>query len=147
MPGSTSNTIKKFYTPAEANAALPLVRVIVRDITELAAQLRDRHQRLTHLTEGPEHPASSSAHAEELALVQEELRRDQERMQEYVEELRQLNIELKDFFMGLVDFPAMLHGREVYLCWRQGEAEVAHWHELDAGFAGRQRLLIDAPTS
>jgi hypothetical protein len=39
-----------------------------------------------------------------------------------------------------VDFPSLREGRIVYLCWRLGEDEVAWWHEVDAGFAGRQRL-------
>ena len=42
---------------------------------------------------------------------------------------------------GLVDFPSRLDGRTVFLCWRLGEPEVLHWHELDAGFAGRQPLV------
>ena len=55
-----------------------------------------------------------------------------------------VGVELKDPFSGLVDFPAWRHGHEVYLCWRLGEPDVAHWHELDAGFAGRRPL--DAPS-
>jgi len=51
---------------------------------------------------------------------------------------------LKDYFTGLVDFPSRLDGREVYLCWRFGEDEIAHWHELDAGFAGRQKIRQSA---
>ncbi|HUX86133.1 MAG TPA: DUF2203 family protein [Chloroflexota bacterium] len=42
--------------------------------------------------------------------------------------------------MGLVDFPAERDGRVVYLCWRRGEDQIHYWHELDAGFAGRQPL-------
>ena len=65
---------------------------------------------------------------------------DQQRMQDYEQELRTLHIELKDYFTGLIDFPCWMDGREVFLCWRLGEPEVSHWHELDAGFAGRQKL-------
>ena len=49
-------------------------------------------------------------------------------------------VELKDYFAGLVDFPSRREGRVVYLCWRFGEPAVAYWHELEAGFAGRQKL-------
>jgi hypothetical protein len=63
-------------------------------------------------------------------------------MEELERELRQLGIELKDHYIGLIDFPCRLNGREVYLCWRLGEADVAFWHELDAGFAGRQKLQV-----
>jgi hypothetical protein len=71
---------------------------------------------------------------------EQDLEQDQERMRDYVQELQQLGIELKDFHSGLIDFPARMGNRVVYLCWKLGEPEVAHWHELDAGFAGRRRI-------
>jgi hypothetical protein len=68
----------------------------------------------------------------------------QDRLQEigfertsFIDELEGLGIELKDPNQGLIDFPAMLEGRVVYLCWRLGEDVIQHWHELSAGFAGR----------
>lgn len=137
---------KKFFTVAEANAALPLVRAIVRDIAELANELRERHERLNHLRPR-ERGGRSEAHQEELLQAEAEFERGQGRMQEYETELKQLGVELKDYFTGLIDFPCWLNGREVYLCWRLGEPEVGHWHEIDAGFAGRQKLMVDAPVA
>jgi hypothetical protein len=134
---------KKLFTPAEANAALPLVTAIVRDIADLARTLHDRQERLARLGP-PNRGGLSDAYREELQQVQTELERDEERMREYIRELLDLGVELKDPFTGLIDFPAWINGREVYLCWRLGEAEVAHWHELQAGFAGRQKLMIPA---
>jgi hypothetical protein len=137
---------KRYFTAAEANAMLPLVRAIVADVAALARDLRDRHERLAHIP--PARPnARTDAHQEELRLVESEMERGQERMRDYEKELRQLGVELKDYFTGLVDFPCLMHGREVYLCWRLGESEVAHWHELEDGFAGRQKLLADAARS
>ena len=57
-----------------------------------------------------------------------------------MDELRHLGVEPKNGPEGLVDFPAMIDGRPVYLCWKVGELEVLHWHDLDAGFRGRQPL-------
>jgi hypothetical protein len=57
-----------------------------------------------------------------------------------VTELRQIGCELKGVEQGLIDFPALREGRVVYLCWQYDEPEVAFWHEVDAGFAGRQPL-------
>lgn len=139
MAPNKSATRKKFFTPAEANAALPLVRAIIQDITQLAASLRERHERLTRVRSNSRIKIGDS-HEEELKSVEQEFERDQERMQEYEQELRHLGVELKDHDTGLLDFPCLMNGREVYLCWRLGEAEVAHWHELDAGFSGRQKL-------
>ncbi len=131
---------KKFFTVAEANASLPLIRAIVRDITQLAQELRDRHDRLSRVLPPEQKPSIGPAYQEELERVRADFERDQERMQEYVLELKKLGVELKDYFTGLVDFPCKMQGREVYLCWRLGEPEIAHWHELDAGFAGRKQL-------
>jgi hypothetical protein len=134
---------KKYFTVAEANASLPLVRAIVRDITALARDLKERQERLDRV-QVPERGAMGDAYREELLQVEAEFERDQERMHEYVQELRGLGVELKDFVTGLIDFPCWMDGREVYLCWRLGEPEVAYWHELDAGFMGRQKLLANA---
>jgi hypothetical protein len=126
---------KKYYTAAEANATLPLVRLIVRDITVLAHALREQHRRLARLQEdaGP----VAEAHLDETVA---EIERIQDQMRDYERELEPLQVEIKDYLTGLIDFPARFDGREVYLCWRLGEPEVAYWHELDAGFAGRQKL-------
>jgi hypothetical protein len=133
---------KKYYTAAEANVALPLVRAIVRDISELASELRERYERLS--ASRPERGAMSDLHREEWQHVEEEFERGQERLRDYQQELEKLGILLKDPYSGLVDFPCWMDGHEVYLCWRLGEPEVAHWHEIDAGFAGRQKLLAGA---
>jgi hypothetical protein len=134
---------RRSFSLAEANATLPYVSAIVRDITQLAHDLRDRHERLVRLRAG--RAGLGAAHREEVDQAEAELERGQERMRGYESELRQLGVELKDYFMGLIDFPSQMDGRPVYLCWRLGEPEVAHWHDLEAGFAGRQRILADAP--
>jgi hypothetical protein len=51
-----------------------------------------------------------------------------------------LGVQLKDFDSGLCDFPHLRDGRVVLLCWKQGEDRIAWWHEVEAGFAGRQPL-------
>lgn len=129
---------KKYYTLPEANAALPLVRAIVRDIAALAPELHERGERLRRLQQGPR--GNGALYNEEEAHIREEVDRGHERMREYVEELTRLGVELKDFFTGLIDFPCWIGNREVYLCWRLGEPEVGHWHEIADGFAGRQKI-------
>jgi hypothetical protein len=62
------------------------------------------------------------------------------RLQAAIAGLQDREIVLRDLDRGLVDFPAIREEREVYLCWVEGEDEIAYWHDLDAGFAGRQEL-------
>jgi hypothetical protein len=144
MPVRKASPRKKFYTPEEANATLPLVRRIVEDVVSLAQELRERHDRLQRLGTIPAMTADDP-YAEELEQVEREFARGRERMEGYESELKELGIELKDYFMGLVDFPCWMDGREVYLCWRLGEAEITHWHEVHTGFAGRRKLRVEAP--
>jgi hypothetical protein len=133
---------KRYYSPAQANAALPLVRAIVQDIVSLARDLRERQERAVPARLGSR-GRLSQAHEEELQSGREEIERGEERMRELVRELTELGVELKDEVSGLIDFRWRLDGRDVYLCWRLGEPSVAYWHELDAGFAGRQKLKLD----
>ncbi len=133
----------KLFTPEEANASLPLVRAIAEDLSRLCREVVERRQRLSFLRErqprGGEDP-----YQEELRQVEEELDRDVARLQEYVDELRQLGVEPKSALEGLIDFPAMIDGRLVYLCWKLGEPGVLYWHELEAGFQGRHPLSESA---
>ena len=118
---------------------LPLIRAITGDLVQLSRDIIERRQRLDHLTVGREVEVGDP-YSDELAQIEDELEKDSLRLQEYVAELRQLGVEPKSAPEGLVDFPAMMDGRLVYLCWKYGEPEVVYWHDLDAGFAGRQPL-------
>ena len=125
---------KKFLSVGDANARLPLLRSILRNVIDLAVELKVRHEELFLLQSGGSTDPNLEA----------ELDAKQRTMETYAAEIRQLGAELKDAFIGLVDFPGWLDGREVCLCWKLGEAAVEHWHETDVGFAGR-RPLRSAP--
>jgi len=140
MSRSQVPTEPKTFTIEQANAALPLVRAIVTDLVELARDVIERRQRLAVLYEGRRRDAFGP-YREEMAHVLEELERDGDRLDEFVRELEQLGVELKSPTEGLIDFPAMFDGRMVYLCWKLGEPKIAYWHELEAGFQGRQPLV------
>jgi hypothetical protein len=139
MATSRAALERKLFTQQEANAALPLVGAIVRDICELARDLREREERLSRV-QPPPRGALGKAYLEELEQAKADFEHEQEKLLEYVRELNELGVELKDHNMGLVDFPCWMDNRVIYLCWRLGEPEVAFWHEIDAGYAGRQRL-------
>ncbi len=122
---------------------LPLVRAITRDLVRLSQEVIDRHERVEHLKSGRDVLPGDPYH-DELVQIEEELAKERKRLNEYVEELRQLGVEPKSGVDGIVDFPAMLDGQLVYLCWRLGEPELKYWHAVEGGFAGRQPLVAAA---
>jgi hypothetical protein len=130
----------KLFTVEQANAALPLVRSITADLVRLSRDVIDRRERLALLLAGRT-SAAKDLYSEELVQIEEELEKDGAQLQEYVEELRALGVEPKSGPEGLVDFPSLMDDRIVFLCWKLGESEVTSWHELDAGFRGRQSLV------
>jgi hypothetical protein len=147
----SSEKLPRYYTIEEANAALPLVRAIVADIVRQYRDVTERKERLVQVQRGRgarQRPGRTGddPYSEEVAQVELDLERDVAVLQGYIDELDKLGVEIKDLSRGLVDFRARFDGREVYLCWLLGEEEVAHWHELDAGFAGRQSLLAGLPS-
>jgi hypothetical protein len=134
---------KKYFTVEEANQALPLVRSIVNDIVTFYTDLHARHDRLQAVKRrnAASRGSMPSDYNEELAQMEADLHRDAEKLQGYIGELQALGVDLKDLPKGLVDFPGLIDGREVCLCWMLGESEVAFWHEVDSGFVGRQSLM------
>ncbi len=139
---------KRFFTAEQANSMLPLVRAIVGDIVQLYTDIHERRRRMEIVRQRRgETEREADVYSEETAQVEQELEKDIERLDEFVTELTELGVELKDPISGLIDFPAMMDDREVYLCWKLGEKDVAFWHELDAGFQGRQMLLENTITT
>ena len=63
-----------------------------------------------------------------------------DRLDELIHKVQDTGVVIKDINTGLLDFPALRDGHEVYLCWKHGEGEIAFWHEIDAGFAGRRSI-------
>ena len=125
-PVSPSRRTRRF-TLAEANKSLPLVKRIVADIVRAHRQVTDLQQQL----EGAKPAAGQTA-------IQDRLHAGLEHLQDYVDELTEVGCELKDYRLGLIDFIGRHQGRDVCLCWKLGEERVAHWHEMQAGYAGRQ---------
>jgi len=133
---------KKYFTVGEANRALPLVKVIVGDIVRQFQTVNELKQRLSAVVNEHRRPASDP-YSEELAQSQADLESEESRLESYIDELTKLGVELKGPD-GLCDFYSVMDGRDVYLCWRLGEPEVLHWHELNAGVAGRQPLTASS---
>jgi hypothetical protein len=100
----------------------------MKSATEKAAALRERSKGNGH------------ALAEELAAAEQDRVTAATAVEQLAERITGIGIELKDPEQGLVDIHSEIGGRHVYLCWKLGEERIEWWHDLDTGFAGRQRL-------
>ena len=118
-------------TPEQANELLPVVGATVR-------RLRDARRRLAE--RGFDGELSVHAEATGGALPGREHARESVEVALGFERLERLDIVVRDLERGLVDFPSLIDGHEVYLCWLLDEPSVGHWHGVETGFAGRQPL-------
>jgi hypothetical protein len=128
---------RKYFTPEAANRTLPLVRRIVQDIVTDYGRWKAALARYEVAAAGqrPEHGESPEAVA--LRRAVDEVAQG---INGYIAELERIGCVLKGFDDGLVDFRSTIDGRDVWLCWKLGEPEVAHWHALDQGYQSRQPL-------
>ncbi len=123
---------KRYFTLAEANAALETVRPRMQEAHNIRTQI---------LKQRPEvWPAIARSVGNGGNATLSKLVREFDRLDRVVHEILAAGAEIKDINSGLLDFPAMRQGREVCLCWKLGEPAVQFWHEVDAGFAGRQPI-------
>jgi hypothetical protein len=118
---------KRRFTLAQANSALPLVRRIVGDIVKTRG-----------LVERLQAEMEQAPGAREQAATQTRLDESVTRLEDYMEELADIGCELKDVQLGLIDFVGRHQSRDVYLCWKLGEEKIGYWHEINAGYSGRQ---------
>jgi hypothetical protein len=132
---------KDCFSIEQATAMLPLVSVIAADISHLSRDLMERRRRLEYLLAG-RNPNDRDVYHEELVQVQADLERDSRSLRDYLAELKALGVEAANGPEGMVDFPAVLEGRKVALCWKLGEPEVMYWHDPEAGCAQRRHLTV-----
>lgn len=123
---------QKHFTLKEAQALLPELRSIFQDahrrrdaVQKTDAELGERLQR-----------TGAEAGGKEVSV----LLMDMLQLNLQLRRLQEMGVQIKDFERGLVDFPHLRDGREVFLCWELNEDDIEFWHDIDAGYAGREKL-------
>jgi hypothetical protein len=127
----TEHRFDKHYTRDEARALLPQIRKWLEQLNRLREELEHFDKRLSGLTEQGYDAGGRMVNGWIRTLAD---------MQEVLAEFQRRRVFIKDLPRGLVDFPAIIGGREVFLCWEQEEDDIEFWHDLDTGFTGRERL-------
>jgi hypothetical protein len=127
----------RHFTPDQANAALAEVRPLAEQMVEHRRELGllvSRRAELSTTIAGN----GGDLDPGELARVEAEIGEQAKGVARCVNEIHGLGAQVKDADEGLVDFPALRGDEEVLLCWKLGEDEIAYWHSLEGGFAGRR---------
>jgi hypothetical protein len=122
----------KHYTRDEAQALVPQLRQWLERLNRLREDLARFEKRLGGMTDQGHDIGGETVNNWIRALAD---------MQQLLAEFQRREIFIKDLSRGLVDFPAIIGGREVFLCWEADEDTVEFWHDLETGFGGRERLI------
>ena len=123
----------RYFTVAEANALLPVLRPHVRQLIRAWEHLSAGQAQVVAILERKPRVDLGGPPLSDMAA---EIIRAQNAMVA----IQALGVDLKDPATGLLDFPTLRNGVEVYLCWRYGEPRVEFWHPIETGFAGRQPI-------
>jgi hypothetical protein len=121
----------RHFSVEEANAALSWVAERIERLRAARVRLTDEEVREALSDAAPMNGGGEPGREVSEAFLE---------MRSALADLQEQEIVLRDLDRGLVDFPTMRDGREVYLCWIEGEDEIGFWHDLDAGYGGRQPL-------
>ena len=121
----------KHYTREEARALLPQIRQWLADLNHLRKTVEKLEHRLSQMAGQASDIGGETVNEWIRALAD---------MQQILVEFQRREIFIKDLDRGLIDFPAIIGGREVFLCWESDEDDIEFWHDLETGFAGRERL-------
>jgi hypothetical protein len=122
---------QKHYTRDEARALLPQIREWLDELTVARGHLGTYEQRLAVLLSGGNDVGGE---------IVNQWVRTFAHLKQTLKEFQRRGILIKELDRGLIDFPAILGGKEVFLCWERGEEDIEFWHDLESGYAGRERL-------
>jgi hypothetical protein len=121
-----------YFTLQEANEALNIIRPLMDEVQRIRQKILEKQPEAWPAIE------KSAGNGGNRALSN--MVQDFEKFDALVHRIQDTDVLIKDINTGLLDFPALRDGREVYLCWQYGEDEIAFWHEVEAGYAGRQPI-------
>ena len=122
----------QFFTLAEANQALETIRPLMEEVQAIRQKVLEKQPEAWPAIE------KSAGNGGNRALSN--MVQDFAKFDALIHQIQNTGAQIKDINTGLLDFSARKDGREVYLCWQYGEQEIAFWHEVEAGFAGRQPI-------
>jgi hypothetical protein len=131
------------FTLAEAQSLIPQVDALLRDAVSLKSDYQEAEQAVQAFSQRVTLMGGMIVNREQ--VIDARNRRDAvgSKLKAAIEGVQEFGCVVKDLDMGLIDFPTLLRGVEVYLCWKLGEPKIAFWHGVDEGFRGRKAIDQD----
>ncbi len=132
--------MSRIFTLSEAQTLLPVAEALLlkaqaagRRVAEIGCELQQLNQRIF---------LQGGMHLNILVIARQRAEHDKaaQEAQDTLEEMNSIGVQVKDLDKGLLDFPSVLDGKPILLCWKLGEKEIAHWHSPEDGFAGRKPI-------
>lgn len=120
------------FTLQQANEALKIIRPLMEEVMQIRQRILANQPEIWSAVE------KSAGNGGNPVLSKMVL--EFEKFDILIHKIQDAGAQIKDINIGLLDFSAQKDGREVYLCWQHGEGDIAYWHEVDAGYAGRQPI-------
>jgi len=133
----------KRFTLDEAQALIPQVTRYMREAVEIKSEFEEAERAIRQFTEHV--MVMGGVVVDRRQAVANRTRRENAaaRLRNAIEQIQGLGCVVKDLDIGLVDFPTLFRGSEVYLCWKLGEPDIEYWHGVDEGFRGRKYIDQD----
>ena len=130
----------RYFTRDEAEALLPEIDAALRTARRLRDENRQAGAELEQATQRIHMMGGTRVRPSAILSLRAQRDTAAAGFQEAVDQVQTLGCLIKDLDLGLIDFPALYRGQEVYLCWKLGEPAIDHWHPVDEGFAGRRAI-------
>jgi hypothetical protein len=132
--------VPRFFNLLEAERALPEVERLLRSLISLKDDYQQAESQLTRIAQRIALSGGMIPPRDEIGLLRQQKDANARAIKAAVERIQEIGCQLKDLDTGLVDFPTLYCGQEVYLCWKLGESGITYWHHVEDGFKGRRPI-------
>ena len=128
------------FTLEQAESLLPEIEEGMRQATSLKSEFERAEIALQSISQRVNMLGGVLVNRDEVYLHRRRREQGAEGLKAAIQKIQESGCMIKDLDLGLVDFPTLFHGKEVYLCWKLGESHISFWHGIDEGFAGRKPI-------
>ncbi len=133
----------RFFTLPEAEGLLPQVETLLRNLVQAKQEYESGGIELNRIAQRITMAGGMIAPRDRITQLRARKEAAARALKSTIEQIQEIGCQLKDIDLGLIDFPTLYRGKEVYLCWKAGESGIKFWHRVEDGFSGRRPIDTD----